>query len=156
SIRLLKPARRFYRSSLTDGPLARALATLEPWFAAEVCIESDCGSPKSQVICAVNRSARNSGQKKTQPERLGHRGLTEHAARRNASIVKTVQVRHRAVVAGAEPLSIVFAQVTRYMRMTELVAVCHVRRPVILEVSPRAFDSVVESLTLGFAELRWR
>jgi hypothetical protein len=60
------------------------------------------------------------------------------------------EVRHARFISAPKALAISISLVARYMRMTVLVAVVHVRTAVIVKIPACAFDPIVKTLPLGF------
>ena len=60
------------------------------------------------------------------------------------------------VIAAAEAFAVVFARACGDVRMTELVAVVHIGRTMIVEVFARTLDAIVKALPLNLAKFRRR
>ncbi len=63
-------------------------------------------------------------------------------------VVVALQVRHTHLITTAKAVAIRISLVAWNMRMTVLIAVVHVRPPVIVEILARAFDPIVKTLPL--------
>ncbi len=68
-------------------------------------------------------------------------------------IVIVHQVMRSHFVSTAKAFTVRFALIARKVRMTELVAIIHVKPAVVVEVSPRALDAIVKSLPLGLGQV---
>ena len=65
-------------------------------------------------------------------------------------------MRHRAIISGTKSVPIILSKVVCNVRVPVLVAILNVWGAVVLEILPRAFDSVMEALALRLAKLgRW-
>jgi hypothetical protein len=63
---------------------------------------------------------------------------------------------HRDLIASAKTFAVVVASAGRDVGVTILIAVAHVRSPVVIEVLASAFNPIVKSLPLYISELlRW-
>jgi hypothetical protein len=66
------------------------------------------------------------------------------------------KVAHTHAVSTSETITISFAFFRPQMRVTVLVTVIHIRPPMIVIISARAFNSIVKSAALDFVQLSRR
>ncbi len=85
---------------------------------------------------------------------LGH--SIEHVLVRPRSTTATIDMLNAHLVSAPEALPIVVPQVTRHIRMAKLIAIVHIRRPMILEVLAGALDAIMKSAALDILKLPWR
>ncbi len=73
------------------------------------------------------------------------------------SVTVSHEVRHGGFISASKAFTVRISLVARYVRMTVLVAIVHVRSAVIINILACSFDPIVKALPLGFAPiLRWR